>query len=135
MSEINRVYDKLFKDDEAIKLASQKVQLSLIDDIKNAVKATEAFAADLNKKDAIVAKTAQTVQDVYKDVKDKFGYGKQQLSKADSYKTQLEKIAKELGIQSSGSEPDKMLTKLYENIKQIQDTTANIIRNVESIGK
>ena len=134
MSELNRVYNQLFKD-ENVNLSSQEIKLALTDDIKYQVKYSGQFVADVAKRKAIILKSVAAINDAYKLIAPNTGWGKKAEANAAKLKANLDKLSKELGISVQGSEPDKMLSELYNIISTGQGDIDDILNALKTIGK
>jgi hypothetical protein len=134
MSELDRVYKQLFKDQE-VNLASHEIKLALADDIKFQVNSSRRFAADVAKKKLIILKSVAAINDAYKNIAINTGWGKKMEATASKLKTNLDKLSKELGISIQGSEPDKLISEFYDIISSGQGDIDEIVAAIKSIGK
>lgn len=107
------VLSKLAKFESNVELAEVKVDLALYDEIKVRAKQASDVATKFAKQRALIVKTVATLNEASKDIVLNKDYAKKLLTSAKTYQTQLEKLAKELGVNLKGSEPDKLLSDLY----------------------
>jgi adenosyl cobinamide kinase/adenosyl cobinamide phosphate guanylyltransferase len=129
------IYDKLFT--EKVELAKHEVELSLFDDIKNAVKNYTVNNNKIIKANATVTKSVQSINSAMKDaniiVNKQMGKGV--LAMAQKFQVQLDKTAKELGVNMAGSDVQKQIIELSNIAEQMQDNIDGVYELLKIAGK
>ena len=114
---INDILKKINKGHEVesskVELAKHHIALALADELKLNVKYGTASAASFAKNKAIIEKSINSMKAAVEDVRINKAWGKKTLANAQKFKGQLDKLAKELGVNLQGSEPDKLLSELF----------------------
>ena len=110
LKKINKVHDVEFS---KVELAKHEIALALADELKLNVKYGTAAAASFAKNKAIIEKSINSMKAAVEDVRINKDWGKKTLANAQKFKGQLDKLAKELGVNLQGSEPDKLLSELF----------------------
>lgn len=106
------VYEKLFQADK-VELAKHEVNLALLDDLATAVKGSRGVAANYAKSKALIEKNVAAMKKAVEDLKINKDWGKKALANAQKFKGQFDKLSKELGVNLSGSEADKLLSEYF----------------------
>jgi hypothetical protein len=119
LENVFRLIDKANKIEET-KLSSHKIELALADDLKKAVKDAQGSAAMFGKAKATIDKSIAAMKASADMIKNNKDWGKKASANAQKYKAQLDKLAKELGVNLVGSEPDKLLSELFMHVEDVQ---------------
>ena len=92
------VFNKLFN---KVELKSEKVELSLSNDIKNALKITKGLTSDLEKNYNKMDKILSEYKKIYENNKSDVRLGEDYIDFINKTIVQVDKMAKELGVDSS----------------------------------
>ena len=107
------VLEKLAKLNSKVELAEVKVDLAVADELKVRAKQAAARVTQFAKQKALILKTVAALNEASKDIILNKDYAKKLLADAKKYQAQMDKLAKELGVNLQGSEPDKLLSDLF----------------------
>ena len=136
---MKNILDKINKVDEIqankvesdkTELGTHQVHLALLDEVKVYAKNGAKDAIDYKKRKDAILKNVAALQEVVKIVALNKDYGKKMLGAAQKYKAQMDKLSKELGINLTGSEPDKLLSDLF---MYAEDTQADIDQALNAV--
>lgn len=130
--QLNKVFSKLAKA-EKTELASEKVELGIIDDISKLKKETSKFLSDANKSEAAVKKAAAQIKD-----KAQFWLNNKKFSanlekRANGLMDKYEKAAKELGLDAKNTPAAKEFNDILDLSDQINDNIQSIVAEIKSI--
>lgn len=131
MSTLREIGNKLFKEE----LASQKVELATIDEIKLELKAITELNSKLSKLDSIVQKNVAPLNTAYKDIVFYKAVPKGKNSTLSKLEASLVKQANEIGIDYKQLPAFKELMDAYSFLGQMEDSINNSIAAITSIGK
>ncbi len=106
------IYEKLFKADKT-KLAKHEVNLALLQDLQTYVKGTRTVTANYAKYKALIEKNVAAMKQAVESLRVNKDYGKKTLASAQKFKAQFDKLSKELGVNLTGSEADKLISELF----------------------
>lgn len=96
-----------------VELAKHEVNLALLEDLAMAVKGARGVAAGYAKSKALIEKNVTAMKKAVDDLKTNKDWGKKALASAQKFKGQFDKLAKELGVNLSGSEADKLISEYF----------------------
>jgi len=133
MNILKNVVNRIAESDKKTELASQKVELGIIDDISKLKKESQKFLADSNKSDAAVQKAVAQIKD-----KSQFWLNNQKFAanlekRANGLMDKYEKAAKELGLDVKNSPASKEFFEILDIGSQIDDNIQNILGAIKSI--
>jgi len=134
---INSVLEKISKINEATELASQKVELALLDDAKNILKQVTTQATTMNKLLVNVKKGVDSINASLKtsNVLANKNMGKNYLTMATKLQQQFLKTEKDLGISLKGSELDKQISDIFMFAEDIQGSIDDVFSTLNQVGK
>lgn len=122
---INNILKKIEKANEVesskVELAKHDVNLALADELKTAVKNFQSQVSTYGKHKDVIVKSINAMKAASEAIKLNKDMGKKNLAVAQKYKAQLDKLAKELGVNLQGSEPDKLLSELFNLSTDLSD--------------
>ena len=114
---INNILKKIEKANEVesskVELAKHEINLALADELKSTVKVFQGQVATYGKHKDVIVKSINAMKAASEAIKTNKDLGKKNLATAQKFRAQLDKLAKELGVNLQGSEPDKLLSELF----------------------
>lgn len=120
---------------ERTDLAKHEVNLALMDEVKLNLKNVNDTYKKMLKAEGIIKKSIAAINSELKssgiDINPK--YGNNVIATAKKFQSQLEKTAKELGVNLQGSELDKQISELYnlgDSAQQIIDGVNNLVKTI-----
>lgn len=120
---------------ERTDLAKHEVNLALMDEVKLNLKNVNDTYKKMLKAEGIIKKSIAAINSELKssgiDINPK--YGTNVIATAKKFQSQLEKTAKELGVNLQGSELDKQISELYnlgDSAQQIIDGVNNLVKTI-----
>ena len=120
---------------ERTDLAKHEVNLALMDEVKLNLKNVNDTYKKMLKAEGIIKKSIAAINGELKssgiDINPK--YGTNVIATAKKFQSQLEKTAKELGVNLQGSELDKQISELYnlgDSAQQIIDGVNNLVKTI-----
>ena len=133
MERLNRIFAEWAKQDKKTELASQKVELGIIDDISKLKKESQKFLADSNKSDAAVQKAVAQIKDKAQFWMNNKKFAANLEKRANGLMDKYEKAAKELGLDVKNSPASKEFFDILDIGSQIDDNIQNIASSIKSI--
>lgn len=134
---INNILKKIEKATEVesskVELAKHEVNLALADELKSAVKVYQGQVTTYGKYKDVIVKSINAMKAASEAVKINKDLGKKNLATAQKFKAQLDKLAKELGVNLQGSEPDKLLTELFNLSTDVSDNIEEALRALNTL--
>lgn len=134
---INNILKKIEKANEVesskVKLAKHEINLALADELKSAVKVFQGQVATYGKHKDVIVKSINAMKAASEAVKTNKDLGKKNLATAQKFRAQLDKLAKELGVNLQGSEPDKLLTELFNLSTDVSDNIEEALRALTTL--
>ena len=131
--QLNKVFSKLAKADKKTELASEKVELGIIDDIASLKKETLKDLANANKAEAAVKKAVSTVKDKSQFWLNNKKFAANLEKRANGLMNKYEKAAKELGLDVKNSPASKEFYDILDLSDQINDNIESILTEIKSI--
>lgn len=120
---------------ERTDLAKHEVNLALMDEVKLNLKNVNDTYKKMLKAEGVIKKSIAAINGELKssgiDINPK--YGTNVIATAKKFQSQLEKTAKELGVNLQGSELDKQISELYnlgDSAQQIIDGVNNLVKTI-----
>lgn len=120
---------------ERTDLAKHAVNLALMDEVKLNLKNVNDTYKKMLKAEGVIKKSIAAINGELKssgiDINPK--YGTNVIATAKKFQSQLEKTAKELGVNLQGSELDKQISELYnlgDSAQQIIDGVNNLVKTI-----
>lgn len=141
MNTLKNVYEKIAKaeavESKKVELANHKIELALFDDIKNTLKNQAVYNNKIIKANAAVAKSVQAINAAMKDANIIVNktMGKNVLTTAQKFQSELDKTAKQLGVNMQGSDIQKQIIELSNIAEQMQDNIDEIYDLLKTVGK
>ena len=133
MERLNKIFAEWAKDDKKTELASEKVELGIIDDIASLKKETLKDLANANKADAAVKKAVSTVNDQSQFWLNNKKFAANLEKRANGLMNKYEKAAKELGLDVKNSPAAKEFYEILDLSDQINDNIESILTEIKSI--
>ena len=133
MNILKNVMNKIAESDKKTELASQKVELGIIDDISKLKKESQKFLADSNKSDAAVQKAVAQIKDKAQFWMNNKKFAANLEKRANGLMDKYEKAAKELGLDVKNSPASKEFFEILDIGSQIDDNIQNIASSISSI--
>ena len=133
MNILKNVVNKIAESDKKTELASQKVELGIIDDISKLKKESQKFLADSNKSDAAVQKAVAQIKDKAQFWMNNKKFAANLEKRANGLMDKYEKAAKELGLDVKNSPASKEFFEILDIGSQIDDNIQNIASSISSI--
>ncbi len=130
--QLNKVFSKLAKE-EKTELASEKVELGIIDDIASLKKETLKDLANANKAEAAVKKAVSAVKDKSQFWLNNKKFAANLEKRANGLMNKYEKAAKELGLDVKNSPASKEFYDILDLSDQINDNIESILTEIKSI--
>ena len=134
MNTTKSVYNRLFAEDK-VELASQRVELGLVEDVASAKKQAQAQLTKFLKSDAIVQKAVTSLKSVYDEIFVNRNYAKKKTDELSKIETTLTKQAADLGIDVKQLPVFKELMDTYSILGQVDDAIMNSIDAVNKVNK
>jgi len=133
MERLNKIFAEWAKQDKKTELASEKVELGIIDDIASLKKETLKDLANANKADAAVKKAVSTVKDKSQFWLNNKKFAANLEKRANGLMNKYEKAAKELGLDVKNSPAAKEFYEILDLSDQINDNIESILTEIKSI--
>lgn len=133
MNILKNVVNKIAESDKKTELASQKVELGIIDDISKLKKESQKFLADSNKSDAAVQKAVAQIKDKAQFWMNNKKFAANLEKRANGLMDKYEKAAKELGLDVKNSPASKEFFEILDIGSQIDDNIQNMASSIKSI--
>jgi len=133
MNILKNVINKIAESDKKTELASQKVELGIIDDISKLKKESQKFLADSNKSDAAVQKAVAQIKDKAQFWMNNKKFAANLEKRANGLMDKYEKAAKELGLDVKNSPASKEFFEILDIGSQIDDNIQNMASSIKSI--
>jgi len=130
--QLNKVFSKLAKA-EKTELASEKVELGIIDDIGKLKKETQKFLSDANKSEVAVKKAVSQIKDKSQFWLNNKKFAANLEKRANGLMDKYEKAAKELGLDVKNSPASKEFNDILDLSDQINDNIQSIVSEIKSI--
>jgi len=115
------------------KLASEKVELGIIDDISKLKKETAKFLSDANKSEAAVKKAVAQIKDKSQFWLNNKKFAANLEKRANGLMDKYEKAAKELGLDAKNTPAAKEFNDILDLSDQINDNIQSIVGEIKSI--
>ncbi len=131
--QLNKVFSKLAKADKKTELASEKVELGIIDDIGKLKKETAKFLSDANKSEVAVKKAVTQIKDKSQFWLNNKKFAANLEKRANGLMDKYEKAAKELGLDVKNSPASKEFNDILDLSDQINDNIQSIVSEIKSI--
>jgi uncharacterized protein (UPF0147 family) len=116
MNTLKTVYNKLFT--EKVELAKHEVELGVVEDVKNYLKAVQAMKKGFEKDYNLVKKHIDALKSPIQNVVNNKDVPNNLEKKALEFKNELQKLANEIGVKLEGSETSKTLNEIFANIEE-----------------
>ena len=123
----------LAKEEKKTELASERVELGIIDDIEKLKKESQKFLSDSNKSDAAVQKAVSQIKDKSQFWLNNKKFAANLEKRANGLFNKYEKAAKELGLDVKNSPASKEYFDILDIGSQIDDNIQNIVGAIKSI--
>ena len=134
MNTTKSVYNRLFQEDK-VELASERVELGLVEDVASAKKQAQAQLTKFLKSDAIVQKAVTSLKSVYDEIFVNRNYAKKKTDELSKIETTLTKQAADLGLDVKQLPVFKELMDTYSILGQVDDAIMNSIDAVNKVNK
>jgi hypothetical protein len=134
MNTMKSVYNRLFAEDK-VELASERVELGLVEDVASAKKQAQAQLTKFLKSDAIVQKAVTSLKSVYDEIFVNRNYAKKKTDELSKIETTLTKQAADLGLDVKQLPVFKELMDTYSILGQVDDAIMNSIDAVNKVNK
>jgi hypothetical protein len=134
MNTTKSIYNKLFAEDK-VELASERVELGLVEDVASAKKQAQAQLTKFLKSDAIVQKAVTSLKSVYDEIFVNRNYAKKKTDELSKIETTLTKQAADLGLDVKQLPVFKELMDTYSILGQVDDAIMNSIDAVNKVNK
>jgi hypothetical protein len=134
MNTTKSVYNRLFAEDK-VELASERVELGLVEDVASAKKQAQAQLTKFLKSDAIVQKAVTSLKSVYDEIFVNRNYAKKKTDELSKIETTLTKQAADLGLDVKQLPVFKELMDTYSILGQVDDAIMNSIDAVNKVNK
>ena len=131
--QLNKVFSKLAKAENKTELASEKVELGIIDDIASLKKETLKDLANANKAEVAVRKAVSTVKDKSQFWLNNKKFAANLEKRANALMNKYEKAGKELGLDVKNSDAAKEFYDILDLSDQINDNIEMILTEIKSI--
>lgn len=129
------VLEKLAKFESNVELAEVKVDLAVTDEVASELKTINQMLKEANDANNKIVKAAEQLNAAYKKVAAGTGFAKTKTARIDSLYKNLDKLAKELGVNVQSTDAFKGIQDAYQFLGQIQDAFDNIKTTIQTIGK
>ena len=133
MKRLNKIFADWAKEDKKTELASEKVELGIIDDIASLKKETLKDLANANKAEAAVKKAVSAVKDKSQFWLNNKKFAANLEKRANGLMNKYEKAAKELGLDVKNSPASKEFYDILDLSDQINDNIESILTEIKSI--
>jgi hypothetical protein len=133
MERLNKIFADWAKEDKKTELASEKVELGIIDDIASLKKETLKDLANANKAEAAVKKAVSAVKDKSQFWLNNKKFAANLEKRANGLMNKYEKAAKELGLDVKNSPASKEFYDILDLSDQINDNIESILTEIKSI--
>ena len=134
MNTTKSVYNRLFSEDK-VELASNRIELGLVEDIASAKKQAQAQLTRFLKSDATVQKAVASLKSVYADIVLNKDYAKKKTADLSKIEATITKQAADLGLDVKQLPAFKELMDAYSFLGQVDDAIMNSMDAVKTIGK
>ena len=134
MNTTKSVYNKLFAEDK-VELASERIELGLVEDIASAKKQAQAQLTKFLKSDATVQKAVASLKSVYAEIVLNKDYAKKKTADLSKIEATITKQAADLGLDVKQLPAFKELMDAYSFLGQVDDAIMNSMDAVKTIGK
>ena len=134
MNTTKSVYNRLFAEDK-VELASERVELGLVEDIASAKKQAQAQLTKFLKSDATVQKAVASLKSVYAEIVLNKDYAKKKTADLSKIEATITKQAADLGLDVKQLPAFKELMDAYSFLGQVDDAIMNSMDAVKTIGK
>ena len=131
--QLNKIFSKLAKAENKTELASEKVELGIIDDIGKLKKETQKFLSDANKSEVAVKKAVSQIKDKSQFWLNNKKFAANLEKRANGLMDKYEKAAKELGLDVKNSPASKEFNDILDLSDQINDNIQSIVSEIKSI--
>jgi uncharacterized coiled-coil DUF342 family protein len=129
------VLEKLSKFEKNVELAEVKVDLAVTDEVASKLKNINDILKIANDSNNKVVKLAEQLNAAYKKSAPYVNYSKTMGKQIDGLYKNLEKLAKELGVNIQSTDAFKGIQDAYQFLGQIEDAMSNMKNAISSIGK
>jgi ABC-type transporter Mla subunit MlaD len=129
------VIEKMYSSTENVELAEVKVDLAVTDEVASELKSINQMLKMANDANNKIVKAAEQLNAAYKNVSQNLNYSKAKTARIDSLYKNLDKLAKELGVNVQSTDAFKGIQDAYQFLGQIQDAFDNIKTTIQTIGK
>ena len=134
MNTTKSVYNRLFAEDK-VELASERIELGLVEDIASAKKQAQAQLTKFLKSDATVQKAVSSLKSVYAEIVLNKDYAKKKTADLSKIEATITKQAADLGLDVKQLPAFKELMDAYSFLGQVDDAIMNSMDAVKTIGK
>ena len=134
MNTTKSVYNRLFAEDK-VELASERIELGLVEDIASAKKQAQAQLTKFLKSDATVQKAVASLKSVYAEIVLNKDYAKKKTADLSKIEATITKQAADLGLDVKQLPAFKELMDAYSFLGQVDDAIMNSMDAVKTIGK
>ena len=134
MNTTKSVYNRLFAEDK-VELASERIQLGLVEDIASAKKQAQAQLTKFLRSDATVQKAVASLKSVYAEIVLNKDYAKKKTADLSKIEATITKQAADLGLDVKQLPAFKELMDAYSFLGQVDDAIMNSMDAVKTIGK
>jgi hypothetical protein len=129
------VIEKMYSSTGNVELAEVKVDLAVTDEVASELKSINQMLKMANDANNKIVKAAEQLNAAYKNVSQNLNYSKAKTARIDSLYKNLDKLAKELGVNVQSTDAFKGIQDAYQFLGQIQDAFDNIKTTIQTIGK
>ena len=135
IAQMERNAEEIKLSSNQIELASERVELGLVQDIASAKKQAQAQLTKFLKSDAIVQKAVTSLKSVYDEIFVNRNYAKKKTDELSKIETTLTKQAADLGLDVKQLPVFKELMDTYSILGQVDDAIMNSIDAVNKVNK
>ena len=129
------VIEKMYSSTGNVELSEVKVDLAVTDEVASELKSINQMLKMANDANNKIVKAAEQLNAAYKNVSQNLNYSKAKTTRIDSLYKNLDKLAKELGVNVQSTDAFKGIQDAYQFLGQIQDAFDNIKTTIQTIGK
>ena len=129
------VIEKMYSSTGNVELSEVKVDLAVTDEVASELKSINQMLKMANDANNKIVKAAEQLNAAYKNVSQNLNYSKAKTTRIDSLYKNLDKLAKELGVNVQSTDAFKGIQDAYQFLGQIQDSFDNIKTTIQTIGK
>tara|TARA_R110000796_G_scaffold121891_1_gene236173 strand:+ start:107 stop:499 length:393 start_codon:yes stop_codon:yes gene_type:complete len=129
MNTENRVFETLFKE-EKTNLSTQKIELSIVDDINNLASRMDIVSRDISKSNQISDGISKERNKVITDLKVSARVAEKYISESNKIITNAKKIAKEFGAPVTDLKGYKSLEKSISTLSRYIDIASGAVKSL-----